>query len=116
MVDETTVDGWDLTGRAVAQEVAAWRRAHPRATLTEIELAVEAAVSRLQGRLVEELANGAGAEEPPERPVCAQCGAPMGRRGRRKREVLLARRAEPLRLEREYWRCPSCEAGLFPPG
>lgn len=116
MVDETTQDGWDLAGRAVAQEVAAWRRAHPRATLTEIELAVEAAVGRLQGRLVEDLANGVGAELAEERPTCAECGRPMVRRGRRKREVLLARRAEPLRLEREYWGCSSCGTGLFPPG
>lgn len=114
-MDETTVDGWDVAARAAAQEVAAWRRAHPRATLTEIELAVEGAVSRLQGRLVADLAHGAGAEEPQERPVCPQCGAPMVRRGRQKREVLLARRAEPLRLERTYWRCSSCGTGLFPP-
>jgi len=115
-MDEATRDGWDLAGRAAAQEVAAWRRAHPRATLTEIELAVEAAVGRLQGRLVEDLANGAGAAPAMERPTCAGCGRPMVRRGRHKREVLLARRAEPLPLEREYWSCSSCGAGLFPPG
>lgn len=116
MVDEATQDGWDLAGRAVAEEVATWRRAHPRATLTEIELAVEAAVSRLQGRLVEDLANGAGAESARERPNCLECGRPLVRRGRHKREVLLARRAEPLPLEREYWGCSSCGASLFPPG
>jgi hypothetical protein len=115
-VDEATQDGWDLAGRAVAQEVAAWRQAHPRATLTEIELAVEAAVSRLQGRLVEDLANGAGAASAGERPSCPACGRPMVRRGRHKREVLVARRAEPLPLEREYWGCSSCGTGLFPPG
>lgn len=116
MLDETTQDGWDLAGRAVAQEVAAWRRAHPRATLTEIELAVEVAVSRLQGRLVEDLANGAGAEPAEERPICTECGRPMVRRGRRQREVLLARRAEPLRLARAYWGCSSCGTSLSPPG
>jgi hypothetical protein len=120
VVDEATQDGWDLAGRAVAQEVATWRRAHPRATLTEIELAVEAAVSRLQGRLVEDLANGAGAASAGERPACPHCGGPMVQRGRHKREVLLARRATPLPLEREYWGCrvPSgrCGAGLSPPG
>jgi hypothetical protein len=116
VIDETTQDGWDLAGRAVAQEVAAWRRAHPRATLTEIELAVEAVVSRLQGRLVEDLANGVGAEPAVERPTCPDCGQPMRPRGRQKREVLVARRATPLPLEREYWGCSSCGTGLFPPG
>lgn len=115
-MDEATTDGWDLAGRAVTREVAAWRRAHPRATLTEIELAVEAAVGKLQGRLVEDLANGVGREEPAARPACAQCGGRLVRRGRRKRGVLVARRAEPLRLEREYLVCSSCGAGLFPPG
>jgi hypothetical protein len=116
MMDEATQDGWDLAGQAVAQEVAAWRRTHPRATLTEIELAVEEAVSRLQGRLVEDLANGAGADLADERPTCAGCDQPMVRRGRHKREVLLARRATPLPLDREYYACPSCGTGLFPPG
>ncbi|HEY8745362.1 MAG TPA: hypothetical protein VIU62_19915 [Chloroflexota bacterium] len=115
VVNEATQDGWDLAGRAVAAEVAAWRRAHPRATLTEIELAVEAAVSRLQGRLVEDLANGVGADPAMERPNCAGCGQPMVRKGRHKREVLVARRATPLLLEREYWGCSSCGTGLFPP-
>lgn len=115
MIDEATQDGWDLAGRAVAQEVASWRRAHPRATLTEIELAVEGVVSRLQGRLVEELANGVGAEPAAEQPTCPECGQPMRRRGRHKREVVVARRAEPLPLEREYWGCSSCGTGFFPP-
>ena len=114
-MDEVTQDGWDLAGRAVAQEVAGWRRGHPRATLTEIELAVEAAVSRLQGRLVEDLANGAGAASAGERPNCTECGRPMVRRGRHKREVLLARRATPLPLAREDWGCSSRGTGLFPP-
>ena len=115
MVDKATQDGWGADGRAVAQEVATWRRAHPRATLTEIELAVEAAVSRLQGRLVEDLAKGVGAEELAVQPTCPRCGGPLVRRGRHKREVLLARRETPLRLEREYYACSSCGTGLFPP-
>jgi len=114
MVDEATQDGWDLTGRAVAQEVAAWRPAHLRATLTEIEVAVEAAVSRLQGRLVEELADGAGADLAAKRPTCAGCGRPMVRLGRHKREVLLARQATPLPLDREYWGARPAGRVFFP--
>jgi len=44
--------GWAAASGAVEAEVAAWRWAHPRATLTEIERVAEAATARLQGWLV----------------------------------------------------------------
>jgi len=53
--------GWAAASGAVEAEVAAWRGAHPRATLTEIERVAEAATARLQGWLVEELTAGVAA-------------------------------------------------------
>jgi hypothetical protein len=99
-----------------------WRQEHPRATFDEIEEAVQQAVVRWQAQLVEELAaEGAGdtgdssAVEWEGRPVCAACGAWMHRCGTRTREVL-SRLGQPLRLERAYSVCPTCGAGVFPPG
>ena len=107
--------GWSAVSQAVEQEVAMWRRAHPRATLTEIEQEVEAATRQLTRWLVEELAgeDTAGREE---RPSCPQCRTPMERRGHKAREVLVAHQRQPVRLERASFVCPACHAGLFPPG
>ena len=52
--------GW-AASQAVEQEVAVWRRAPPRAILTEIEQEVETATRPLTRWLVEELA---GADTP----------------------------------------------------
>jgi hypothetical protein len=116
------------TGQAAPQtaEVRArlqqWRRAHPQATFDEIEDAVQQELVQLQAQLVaevirparaatEQVAELAGAE----RPVCPGCGGPMQRSGQRTRTVL-SRLGQPIPLERAYYVCPACGAGLFPPG
>jgi len=106
--------GWAAVSQAVEQEVAGWRRAHPRATLTEIEQEVETATRRLTRWLVEELAGEETALE--ERPSCPRCRTPMERRGRKARLVLVAHQHQPVRLERPCFVCPACGAGLSPPG
>jgi hypothetical protein len=112
--DVLTVLG-EEAGRAAGAELAAWRRAHPRATLTELELAVEGALGTARARLLAELASERAAEGSAAG-VCPHCGAPLVRRGRKLRAVLIAQRAEPLRLERAYLGCSSCGTRLFPPG
>jgi hypothetical protein len=47
---EQVLPGWQGTSQAVAQELAEWRKAHPKATLTEIEEAVFEAMQKLQAR------------------------------------------------------------------
>ena len=107
--------GWAAVSQAVEQEVAGWRRAHPRATLTEIEQEAETATRQLTRWLVEELA-GEDTAMREERPSCARCRTPMERRGHKAREVLVAHQRQPVRLERPYFVCPACGAGLSPPG
>ncbi len=50
MVGEVDEHGWQELRAQVQGEVAAWRRAHPRATPTEIEGATATALQRLQAR------------------------------------------------------------------
>jgi YgiT-type zinc finger domain-containing protein len=94
------------------RDLAAWHSRHPDATFAEIEAAVEEQIERVRAQLLEERTE-AGVRE--EHPVCRQCGTTMEPRATTKRTLLL-RGDEPLELERSYVVCPSCGAGLFPPG
>jgi hypothetical protein len=113
--------GWEALGAEVGQGLAAWREAHPRATLAEIEEAVLEAVGRLQARVLQDLAHASpaaevGAAAAEGRPRCPGCGGALEARGRHERGVLTARQRHPLRLRRRYAACPSCGTGVFPPG
>lgn len=92
-----------------------WRRAHPQASFDEIEDAVQQEIVRLQAQLVDEMIQVPAVEAAQDvAPICEPCGRRMQRCGRRRRTVL-SRMGQPLALERDYYVCPACGAGLFPP-
>ncbi len=92
-----------------------WRAAHPRATFSEIEVAVDAEMQRVRARLVAETA-GDGAEMVVSvaSPACPTCGQVMQARGTRTRTVTVAG-DQAVTLRRTYTVCPVCGTGLFPP-
>ena len=114
--------GWDGLAEAVERELIEWRAAHPQATLTEIEAAVQAALCRLRARYLSDLVHASAAanlrETPAEaRPRCATCGGALrAQGGPRARAVLTPGQPEPLRLARSYGECEACGSGVFPPG
>jgi len=113
--------GWAALQAEVGRELRGWRTAHPQATLAEIELTVAAALQRLQGRYLTDLAQASaaadlGAIPARDRPACPDCGGILEPRGRDVRCVVAARQAAPLELRRSYAVCSACGAGLFPPG
>jgi YgiT-type zinc finger domain-containing protein len=97
---------------AVQREMQAWRSTHPRASLAEIEAAVEERINRIRTRLVEETI-----EDLPvlEQPICSTCGTTMVPRSQADRTLTL-QGEQALDLRRSYAVCPTCGAGLFPPG
>ena len=118
---------WEELSRLVHEELAAWRTAHPRAMLADIEAAVGAATRRLQARYLADLVAASPAADlaaapPEERPRCPACGGRLVARGRHDRAVLVPGQAEPLHLARSYAVCAAplrghgCRAGHFPPG
>jgi uncharacterized protein with PIN domain len=118
---EQILPGWQAASQAVAQELAEWRRAHPKATLTEIEDAVFEAMQKLQAQALGEVvqasaAANVAAQPTAERPRCPTCGGQLEPRGRQRRRVRPARQRTALDLERSYAVCATCGAGLFPPG
>ncbi len=111
--------GWPHVAGEIGDELAGWRREHPRATLREIEAVVQAALERLQARYLTDLVHASGAADlarSGEQPRCSACGGALVPRGQQARAVLTPGQRAPLRLERTYAVCSACGAGLFPPG
>ena len=98
----------------LTRKMRQWQRTNPKATLTEIEEAVEAELAQLRTQLVEEMVQekAIGLQEKPE---CPQCGQKMVKNGRRQRK-LKSKEGKTIDLERQQWRCLPCGATLFPPG
>lgn len=49
-----------------------------------------------------------------EEVMCEACAVKMQKRGKRKKRVLTAR--GEIEIERQYYVCPVCKTGHFPPG
>ncbi len=118
---EQILPGWQVASQAVARELAEWRKAHPKATLAEIEDAVFEAMQKLQVRALGQVvhassATDVAAQAVDERPRCPTCGGQLEPRGRQRRRVRPARQRATLDLDRSYAVCATCGAGLFPPG
>lgn len=117
---KTEFDGrWSELGRVAMQAVQQWRLSHPKASLAEIEQALDEQMGRLRARMLEDLAQASAAahlaEPTAERSRCPQCDEELISRGQQVRE-LETNQAQRLRLERTYATCPRCGVGLFPPG
>ncbi len=99
-----------LADTAIAADLRRWRRAHPEATLTEIEQALDARLHAARADLLAEVAT----DVPDDEPRCSTCGERLMRRGTRTR-TLRTQGDAPLSLTRPYLWCPACDAGLSPP-
>jgi hypothetical protein len=99
----------------------AWRQAHPAASWDEIEDEVLRQVAEVQAEWMAALASAVGYREeadpadPRTAPSCPACATPMRPCGQRQR-LVLTRLGRTVPLQRAYYVCPACGAGLFPPG
>src|SRR5262245_20384544 len=116
-----TINGplWQQLTEQITREMAEWRLLHPNATLREIENELDARLSRMRARMLEDLAltttTAVWAETPaPEQPLCPDCHHPLEPRGAKTRS-LQTHGGQELELTRSYGVCPKCGAGLFPP-
>src|SRR5437899_1248339 len=83
---EQILPGWQAASQGVVQELAEWRRAHPKATLTDIETAVFEAMQKLQAQALGDVvpasaAADLAAQSASERPRCPTCGGRLEPRG-----------------------------------
>ena len=110
---------WRVLGESVFEEMAAWRKAHPKATLKEIEDELDARLSGMRARMLADLAQQSpkrdwSGQELHERPRCPQCGSPLQARGQHERRLATHGGVE-VKLSRSYGTCPQCGEGFFPP-
>jgi ribosomal protein S27AE len=111
---------WSEDAESVWSGMADWRAAHPQATFSEIEEALDERLNQVRARVLSDLALASPAADVPavtweERPRCARCGVVVQARGQSERKLLTQGGAE-VRLQRSYATCPQCGDGSFPPG
>jgi YgiT-type zinc finger domain-containing protein len=110
---------WSALSQELSKAMAEWRQAHPRATLREIEAAMDEQLARIRARMIEDMVATSFAQEwdsAPEAhpPKCPQCGEPLKPHGKKTRKIQTIG-GEDLHLERTYGVCPACGTALFPP-
>lgn len=111
---------WQEAAEEVMSGMKEWRQEHPRATLCEIENALDERLAKLRVRMLTDAALASAAAEISdgegrERPLCTECGQEVEARGKQER-LLTSQHNQTLRLERSYGVCPHCGAGFFPSG
>ena len=119
MPQPTLDQPWHALSADILTGMHEWRRAHPHATLREMETAVDARLAELRARMLEDMALQSvaadwGTAPPEERPHCPQCGLPLQPRGKQTR-TLQTHGGRELVLARSYGVCPACQDGVFPP-
>ena len=109
--------GWHGMSDEILAGVAEWRAGHPKATLREIEAVIDKRLSELRAKMISDTANASASAAWESAPgvVCAECGAKLMKKGKKKRS-LLTKEGRVIELERDYGVCPACGQGIFPPG
>lgn len=112
--------GWDKLAEEVLSGLKEWRLQHPKASLREIEEALDERLAKMRVRLLQDAALASAAADirvaqEAERPVCAACGAVLVERAVAERRLVTHDNQE-IALSRSYGVCPKCGTGLFPPG
>lgn len=110
---------WAPSMAEAGAAMAEWRRNHPRATLREIEDALDERLSSLRSRMLVDTAEASHAASfarapATQRPRCPECEARLVSRGTRER-TLTTIANQQLRIRRSYGQCTSCGLEFFPP-
>jgi predicted RNA-binding Zn-ribbon protein involved in translation (DUF1610 family) len=110
---------WQQEAEEVITGMKEWRLRHPKATLREIEAALDERLAKVRARMLQDaaLASAAtdvSAEQGQDRPRCPKCGNTMEGRGQDTRS-LTTNYNQTIELRRSYAVCPACGTGFFPP-
>lgn len=119
MEPEVLEPTWEALSAEILTSMREWRIQHPKATLRQIEEALDQRWYRLRARMLHDVAVQSAATDwrdasTAERPTCRVCGTALILRGKRARQ-LKTHGGRQITLERSYGLCPTCKQGLFPP-
>lgn len=112
------VKQWQKLSDETMEGMGEWREQNPKATLREIEKALDERITKLRAKVLEEAAQLSEMRtwtEGENVPVCPDCKKALEFRVKGKRE-LQTQGGHSIELEREYGICPKCGQGFFPPG
>src|SRR5215469_16325256 len=89
-MEESLSDAWRILSQSVFEEMEGWRKEHPTATLREIEEELDARLSGMRARMLEDLAQKSSkrewsGQEAEKRPRCPHCGSVLQARGKQMR-------------------------------
>lgn len=110
---------WVRKFKKASSEISDWRVRHPRASLTEIENAVDDELAKLRAAMIQELAMESAMTDLQrlpleERPKCPVCGRPLAANGKQKRR-LTTTYEQSVELARSKGYCRHCGVSYFPP-
>ena len=110
---------WAPKWERISESMAEWRREHPRATLSEIEEALDERLGAMRVEMLTDTVLTSQAADfarrpKAERPQCPACKVALVSRGAAERSVMTTG-GKDLRLRRSYAHCPACGLELFPP-
>ena len=119
MWDERLEERWRQLCAEAITGMAEWRKQHPKATLSEMEAALDQRLGNVRARMLEDAAMASQATDlrttpPVDCPLCSQCGAHLKHRTWEERS-LSTDHGQTIRLKRSYAVCPACGETLFPP-
>lgn len=106
---------WQAQMNEVLDELLAEKGSPDTITLSEIERLVVVAGEKVKAALTAGLVQQASAaDRSAAGPVCAGCGQAMHYKGQKEKYVVTETGA--VRVQRAYYYCATCHAGVFPPG
>ena len=119
MWDERLEQRWQQLCLEAITGMAEWRQQHSKATLSEIEDALDQHLGSVRARMLEDAAMASHATDlrraaPVDCPPCPKCGARLQHRTWEERS-LSTHHGQTMRLSRSYAVCPACGETLFPP-
>jgi len=94
-------------------ELMAWEDETPEPDLTQIEEIILKLRERFGEQMAQKISEQQEKRQPAEREYSPRCGGKMVNKGAKGNQV--ESRIGPLKIERDYYYCPACEQGIFPP-
>jgi YgiT-type zinc finger domain-containing protein len=119
-VDRRSDAAWREASEEVIVGMTEWRLQHPKATLREIEAALDERLARLRAKMLRDAALSSTAADwraasADETAKCPQCGSVLRAGGEQSRS-LQSEGGQEIVLTRQYGVCPVCGESFFPSG